>query len=167
MADVINFGDAAATFDRDRKVFELRLHGVSPRKIAEQLRCSVREVEASVIRMTGGVSPALRARTIGLELERLDALMASYFEEAIKHPGHPDQAPNTEYAALVLKIMERRAKLLGLDAPPRGDTALDEMMKGVAETSTERVRAVINRIRGRNDTIIDGEAVAVDKKPED
>jgi DNA-directed RNA polymerase specialized sigma24 family protein len=43
--------DAAATFDRDRAVFRLRVAGLSVPRVAEELGCSEEEVMASLDRM--------------------------------------------------------------------------------------------------------------------
>jgi hypothetical protein len=49
--------DAAATFERDRAVFHLRLEGLSVEACAEQLNCTVEQVMASLDRMCCGSLP--------------------------------------------------------------------------------------------------------------
>jgi hypothetical protein len=153
-ADVVKFEDAAATFDRDRRVFRLRLAGTSVRKIAEQLKCTPDEVNASIVRMTGGVSPDLRARTIQLELERLDEMQQGFYLDSLTTN---ERKGNFDSAVIVLRIMERRARLLGLDVPVRHDAPLDDMAG--RQTSTDRIRSVIDRLTGKTDRTIDGEIV--------
>jgi hypothetical protein len=59
-----------------------------------------------------------------LEIERLDNLLESIWQYRMK----PD------YLDRILKIMERRAKLLGLDAPTKQDvTSNGEMLKIVVQ----------------------------------
>jgi hypothetical protein len=51
-----------------------------------------------------------------LEMERLDRLLLAWWQDAV--------TGSVAAAQLVLKIMERRAKLLGLDAPTKTDARL-------------------------------------------
>jgi hypothetical protein len=120
------------------------------REISEDLRCSPGEVQASMTRMLNGVTPDLRAKTVELELARLDALNKVYYAKATA-----DEGGNHEACALVLRIMERRARLLGLDAPPRGDTALDDAMSR-PQPSVDRILAALDRLRG---PVIDAEPI--------
>jgi hypothetical protein len=152
-ADVVKFEDAAQTFERDRSVWRLRLAGTSPRRIAEQLSCTVDQVNASIVRMIGGVSPELRARTIALELDRLDEMQQGFYVDALRSRDHK---PDADAASIVLRIMERRARLLGLDAPPRGDIPLNELMEA-RQTSTEKIQAALDRLIGKTNTVIEGE----------
>jgi len=149
-AEIIPIEDAAAVFDRDRRAFRLRLAGVSVLRIAEELNCSPAQVEDSLVRMCGGVTPELRARTIRIELERLDELQKAHY----KHAMDGGIAATT----VLLKIMERRAKMLGLDALPQADPLAGTMAK--QETSTERIRRAVEAIINEPE-VIDGEAVEV------
>ena len=54
-ADVISFDDLT----RDRKAFRLRLAGMSTLRIADELRCSLDQVEQALTRMCAGVTPEL------------------------------------------------------------------------------------------------------------
>lgn len=153
-AKIIAYEDAAATLERDRKVFQLRLAGVSPRRIADELGCSGEQVEASLLRMTGTPTASLRQRTMLMELERLDALQKAHYAAAVQG--------GTSATVCVLKIMERRARLLGLDAPTRTDNPLGDG-GAHSENSTETLLAELDRIaaeRGAGDgPIIEGEVV--------
>jgi hypothetical protein len=136
---------------------------MSLRRIADQLNCSMADAEASFIRMCNGVPPALRARIMALE--RLDEMQAGIYKYAIPDPNDPTKKPDLNAIHTMLKIQERRDKLLGLDTPPR-DPALDDPNRPAIETSTERVRAAINRIRGKGNTVIDAVAVPIDNAPD-
>jgi hypothetical protein len=159
-ADVVKFEDAAQTFERDRNVWRLRLIGTAPRRIAEQLNCTIDQVNASIVRMIGGVSPELRARTVALELDRLDEMQQGFYVDALRKP---ERKPDPDAANIVLNIMERRARLLGLDAPPRGDIPLNDLMEA-RQTSTEKIRAALDRLAGKTNTVIEGE---VNRQSED
>lgn len=52
-----------------------------------------------------------------LELDRLDQLMVRYWQGAL--------SGNLDHAAMVLRIMERRARLSGIDAPIKTDSKID------------------------------------------
>ena len=147
-AEVVSYEDAAARFERDRKVFRLRLNGVPVRQIAETLHCTPEEAQAAVIRMCGGVTPDLRTRTIEIDLERLDDLNQIYYQKA--------RAGDHEACALVIRLMERRARMLGLDIQPRGETALHESMPR-PQTSTDKIMEALERLA--HGPVIEGEAV--------
>jgi hypothetical protein len=67
-----------------------------------------------------------------LEVERLDRLMLGHWQAAI--------GGNSEATDRVLKIMKRRAELLGLDAPTKTDiTSKGEAMKGYVGFDAEQV----------------------------
>lgn len=149
-AEIVNFADNAERYERDRQAFRLRLAGVSERQIAEQLKCSRDDVRGSLMRMAGGVTPELRARTIEMEMERLDDMQKAFYLKVT--------AGDETACAIVLRIMDHRAKMLGLYAPPRSDSALDTAMPQV-QSSTDRIAAAIQRVaRG---PVIEGEAVEV------
>lgn len=104
-----------ATAERWAKALEYRKAGVAYAVIAERLgyadhtgaRYAVEKAIATLVR-----EPAEEVRT--LELERLDRMMLGLYEKATKgHEGAVDR---------VLRIMDRRAKLLGLDHAPKDDT---------------------------------------------
>jgi hypothetical protein len=156
MATIISLNDAGASLERDRMAFKLRLTGMSNRRIAEELRCTVSQVEASLVRMMGGVTPELRHRTLQIELERLDVLQAAHFEKAAE--GDDDATLTT------LKIMERRARMLGLDAPARIDV-IERALTAKEVNSTERIQQVLDEIAGKSNLMIEGEVIDAEPVP--
>jgi hypothetical protein len=149
--------DAAAEFALDRKIFQQRLTGTSVRNIADDLRCDMERVEAGLLRMCGAVTPEVRQRTVQLELERLDA-MQKVQHEAVAKGG-------ISASMLSLKIMEHRARLLGLYPPTRSDDVLGNIMAD-KDTSTDRIERLLDEIAGVSQTTIEGEAVEVSDKGE-
>jgi hypothetical protein len=145
-AEIVNWEDAATKFERDRQAFRLRLNGVPVRAIADQLKCPPSEIEASLIRMCGGVTPSLRARTVEIELERLDDLTQVYFGKA--------RTGDYDACALVLRLMERRSRMLGLDIQPRGESALNESRPQATSTVDKIMAAIDNLAHG---PVIEGE----------
>jgi hypothetical protein len=99
-----------SAYTRELRALELRLKGLSFREIATKLGYAdhtgaYRAVEAGLKK--GFEEPAGQVRK--LELARLDSIMRPLWPKA-KRGG-------VKAIDRILKIMERRAKLLGLDAP--------------------------------------------------
>lgn len=96
------------------KAMELRMEGKSFPEIAKELGYNSRQaafdaVSRALDRTEREPADALRK----LDLERLDALWQIHFLNA--------QAGDVQALAACMKIMERRAKLIGLDAPVKTD----------------------------------------------
>jgi len=81
-----------------------------------------------------------RKHTLALELARLDELQETFYARALEG--------DVACGALITKIIERRCTMLGLYTP---QTATLQVIEAEAprETSTERLRAAIDRIRGK------------------
>ena len=98
---------------RQAKALELRSRGLSYRQIAQELGYSG---PAGAYKAVGtGLDKTLREHSEDvrqLELERLDAMLDGVYGKAT---SGDDKAIH-----VALRIMERRAKLLGLDAPTKG-----------------------------------------------
>jgi len=152
MAQVIPFNDPAATLERERKAFRLRLAGGSVRAIAEELGCSPDEVESALARSLGAVTPGMRQRAIQIELERLDAMQKAHYDKAC--------SGDIDSTAMSLKIMELRAKILGLMAPQRSDDLLGRALADKHENTTDRIRRALDLIVSGKE--IDGEVVKED-----
>ena len=81
-------------------------------------------------------------RTLALELSRLDEL-----EEAFRDKAIVDR--DVASGALLVRIAERRATLLGLNPPLGHAVQVIQHEPQNKPTSTERLRAAIDRIRGK------------------
>lgn len=103
-----------AAIERRRQCVELRLSGASVGAIAGKLGLSKSTVHKHLTKAMVEATEALdrpASEIKALELARLDRLLLAVWGNASKGDvQHVDRA---------LKIMERRAKLLGLDAPLR------------------------------------------------
>lgn len=118
----------ARAAERERQASDLRRAGASYQKIAATLGISREGARKAVMRAMD------RARKLATEdareilereLERLDELQVALWPKARAGvPGSVDR---------VLRVMERRAKLLGLDAAQRVDVDLDGQTKIVVE----------------------------------
>ena len=103
--------------EKQRKAMEMRLAGKSYETIASELEYASKsgayKAVMSAIKKTLQ-EPADELRKV--EAERLDAMLAVLWDKKDK-PLYVDR---------ILRIMERRARLLGLDAPTRQDITSDD-----------------------------------------
>lgn len=115
----------AVIFDMDNRCFELRKAGLSYNNIAKALDCSVGRAWNGVKRSMDRISTKLaedNRDTHRLELERLDGMLQHIWPMTMPRKirkedgsGDIDVPPSMDAVDRVLKIMDRRAKLLGLD----------------------------------------------------
>lgn len=102
-----------------KTAFQLRVEGHSFLAIGQRLGITRQAAFDAVERELKAVAAETRnlaAQTLEVELSRLDFVLQSLTPKVIK--GDP------KAAMAFLKAQERRAKLLGLDAPTRADTTL-------------------------------------------
>jgi hypothetical protein len=116
----------ALATERQRQALELYKAGIGYQGIADRLGYAgpsgaYKAVEAALYKTLQQPADELR----GLELERLDALHAAVWPAAIRG--------NLRAVDRVLKIMKRRAALLGLDAPKKHHNAAATTMAAMAE----------------------------------
>ena len=125
----------------DDVIIQQRISGRSARAIAKAQGCSVAEVNKALDRFTETtIDDKVRKHTLALELARLDELQETFYARALEG--------DVACGALITKIIERRCVMLGLYTP---QTATLQVIEAEAprETSTERLRAAIDRIRGK------------------
>ena len=99
---------------RDDFILQERLGGRSARSISKELRCTVGEVDASLDRTLPKIDNDARRRYVALDMNRLDRLLETFYKRAIENA-------DAQAGLLVVKILERRASLLGLDSPQKLD----------------------------------------------
>ncbi|HUO54841.1 MAG TPA: hypothetical protein VMU18_08880 [Rhodoblastus sp.] len=135
--DLVAKGEPApACGDRDTAILNMRLHGLTFHEIARQLpevgfrRVSVSRVHAIVAKSLRSCrdQPARELRQ--LELLRLDQLQAAHYKAAM--------GGDAAAISRVLSIMDRRARLLGLDAGPEAAVSLD----GARQTLLKKLEAL-------------------------
>lgn len=104
------------------KALELRMEGKTFEVIAEELGYAGRQGAYDAVRRSlDAITREPAEELIKLDLERLDALWGIQFLNA--------QAGDVQAMAACMKIMERRAKLLGLDAPEKKDVKAEVTTK--------------------------------------
>lgn len=118
-----------------RQALELRKQGWSYTQIGQQLgitsRRAARLVHQALSRWVGEIAEDVRL----LELQRLDALLAAYWEPALKGDGTA--------ADRVLRIMEQRAKLLGLNQVQLAENDLGRLVFRLLTRLSDDAGAVI------------------------
>ena len=122
---------------RDDFILQERLSGKSARAISKQLRCTVGEVDASLDRTLPRIDNDARRRYVALDLNRLDALLKTFFALAI-------EKADAQAGLLVVKILERRALLLGLDSPQKLDVV--QVQAQEQPSDHDRIREAILRV---------------------
>jgi len=125
----------------DDEIVQQRVSGRSARAIARAQGCTLAEVTRVLDRFTETtIDDKTRKHTLALELARLDELQETFYARALEG--------DVACGALITKIIERRCVMLGLYTP---QTATLQIIEAEAprETSTERLRAAIDRIRSK------------------
>ena len=125
----------------DDEVIRQRISGRSARAIAKAQATTVAEVNKALDRFTETtIDDKVRRHTLALELARLDELQETFYARALEG--------DVQCGALITKIIERRCVMLGLYTPQTATLQIIEA-ETPRETSTERLRAAIDRIRGK------------------
>lgn len=142
-------GNREKAAERRLRALELRKGGATYRQIGERLGVSEAQAHRDVCRALAGLQKLCEAeaevvRT--LEIARLDALLVPMMRQALQgNQGAVDR---------VLRIAERRAKLLGLDAPVRqevtGPGGGPIQHRDVTELTDDELAAIASR--GRSGT---------------
>lgn len=100
------------THDMTHQALELRKAGLTYEKIADALGIAKSYAHEIIMKGLESIKEDIKTDAttlVALEVERLDALLRSLWANK-DNPRHADT---------ILKIMERKAKLQGLDAPTR------------------------------------------------
>lgn len=135
----------ARTLEYQAQALELRRAGKGYTEIGRTLGLSrshahrlVQAGLADAVEQIGEASEHLRAQ----EVDRLDALLASVWPQA--------RRANLGAVDRVIKIMERRARLLGLDAPEKKALGgLDGAPPVAVSVSPEQYRAIAEEVAAK------------------
>ena len=112
-----------------RRVQSLLLKGAAPEDVMDILGLSLAVYAAAITKITRLQVDAVYAqRVLELELQRLDVLQSTYWDQAVS--GQFDAL------AAVLNIMQRRAKYLGLDAPTQVHSQTSSFVDVLASLSS-------------------------------
>ena len=134
--------DSTSDDGRDDFILQERLSGRSARSIGKQLNLTVGEVNASLDRTLPTIDNDPRRRYVALDMGRLDGLLETFYSRAI-------EKADAQAGLLVVKILERRALMLGLDSPQKLD--IIQLQAQRQPSSHEKIREAIFRCaRGPN-----------------
>ena len=142
--------------DLGRAIFDRRVAGVSERQLARDYGLTGKQVRKLIDQHLPTINRELAKRLLGLDLERLDALLKVFYEKAMA--GDPVSA------GLCLKILERRSVYLGLEvAPARLDPMTANVEPEPRPSSTSRIEAALKWVCDQR--TIDGKATEVSAEP--
>ena len=126
--------------ERDEAITEARISGTSSRALAKLHGCTSREVEAAVDRkLDYTLDNDMRMRAVKLDIARLEGLMAPFYQRAVEQK-------DVQAGTLCVKILERRALLLGLDQPVQSRIDVYQATAEAEPSSFERLHAMTMRI---------------------
>lgn len=126
---------------RSLSALDLRIAGKGYREIGEVLGTSTTTAYTDVmnaLRDTLATRAEKAVELRQLEIERLDKMLDALWSRAV---GKDSTRPNVALIDRVLRIMERRAKLCGLDAPVTQITITPEQAAQLSDAALERFRA--------------------------
>jgi DNA-directed RNA polymerase specialized sigma24 family protein len=161
---------------RDDFILQERLSGRSARSISKELHCPVHEIDETLDRVLPKIDNAAKLRIIALDLNRLDELLKVFMLRAT-------EKMDAQAGLLCVKILERKAALLGLDSPqkldivqlqahkePSGHEKIREAIMRLANSAPPAQRAAIRRMEelGFDEALrlLGGEVEARDSEPD-
>jgi Sigma-70, region 4 len=95
----------------DTQALRLRSLGYTYRRIAEEMGCNVGTAYSRVQRALAQIPAEAVDEYRSIQRQQMDDLMATYLPQAL--------AGDYKSAELVMKLLDRRAKLEGIDAPAK------------------------------------------------
>jgi hypothetical protein len=123
---------------REEAMLRERLAGKPIRRIAAEFGCSAEEAQGIIVGMCTSVTTQMKLHTVELELERLDELVRAFHAKALQ-----GDAPS---AAVLLRVQERRAMLLGTDSPLKVDAVQVHAEAAPHQSSIDRIMAAMQRL---------------------
>jgi len=137
--------------DRERKILELRRAGMSFMQIADELgyrsSSSVGVAFKRALRRTLVEAGAEELRDV--ELDRLDRLQQAVWDRAMD--------ADLPAVSTVLRIMEQRAKMLGLFAPEKHQVEVGPLDASTIDAEVARLAAMLTGNRAQ--PVIDAEVI--------
>lgn len=109
----------AAAMQRDQQALTLRQQGLAYPAIARAMGCSLSTAYSAVLRGLQRLETDLQERAADvrrMELQRLDVALAAIMPQV--------EAGEDRAVATMLRIMDRRARYLGLDEPERTEVQI-------------------------------------------
>jgi hypothetical protein len=142
------------TADEEERLLGAAAAGVSIRALAAEHGIGEAEVLALLDRAAEAwfCGEHLKRKLL-LEVERLNALERHYYAKAL---GNGEGASTA--AALFVKLAERKATLIGLNAPvATASVTIHQSVEATKVTSTERIRQALDQLRLHKPEAANGE----------
>lgn len=138
-------GQNVAAAERRLTTLELRKAGLSLRQIAQRTGVSVSMAKKDLDRALADLLAEQNTKAEdwrALELERLEKMHVALWPKVV------NEAPNMAAVDRVLRIAERRSKLLGLDMPVRSIMELDwrKELEAAGVKASDVFEAMVNKI---------------------
>lgn len=149
---------ALALEQRQREALELRIAGVSYGAIAAKLRCDHQKAFRLVTAALEGLvsmSPEYRAQEKAIMAHQLDEQVRRCLEQLI---GGADDMSRCHIEAVIIKSLERKAKLLGLDTSARA-IERDELLAAGEQARAQSAAEFAQRLIDMGWTPPDGYSV--------
>lgn len=129
------YGNSAEIAEQTARAYELKLRGASYRRIAQEMGISLGKAHNLVKQAIAERVDPLVEEYRGLELDKLEDAEAKLWVQI--ENGSPRQLPRN--IEVLIKLSERRSKLLGMDAPERKE------IEAVIEERAPEVLALIEQ----------------------
>jgi hypothetical protein len=157
MADSNNVVDLGDQADVDAEILRQRLSGLSIKRLSRAFGISEGRVLKSLDRSLPKLSPELKVRLYKEDLARLDELLHAFYPLA--------KTGSSSAAQTCIKLIERRACMVGSDAPTKVDILVE---KRQVTNSTEDLLRELDRIAAERPApkLIAGTDIEVDPDPE-
>lgn len=128
-----------------RKIYNYRQAGLSTADIqellAEEKSLSIERIKnllaEYIQKIRGSYSNETRSEVLDMELSRLDALQAAWWDQAVKFQD--EKAAN-----IVLSVMKTRHRLLGLDQPNGTDEKVKQQLLIIGSDTTSFMEALVS-----------------------
>lgn len=139
---------AVAVRERQDKALALRLTGKSYREVGRAMGMGKSRAQELVVRALAAIPLENAKAVLALELQRLDRMLEGLQRKGGAFSGNPRAVDS------VLRIQERRAKYLGLDAPTRTEHTgrdgepIEIELRPVIMIPAERVAPATERLNG-------------------
>lgn len=108
---------------QQKQIWDLYIAGEPLNSIAVKVGVTYRSIQANLKKIVNDIDVTKDLdREIATDLTRLETLFRRFWPYAVGIGGANDGAePSIEYGEFILKVLDRKAKLLGLDANKRVD----------------------------------------------
>ena len=145
---------------RDHEAAQLRSHSFTFQQIGDRFGVNASGAYKMVQRAIADIPRGNTIELVALELEKLDAIERKYLEIAAKHHVFvsqggkvvydgdvklEDDGPAMQAMAGLLRVSERRSRLLGLDAPAKSQVEVVNYDAGSVEARVSELRAALEQ----------------------